>query len=46
MYELVILNNKMISNEIKPTKIFQEIALDMNENRNELNKLIQLIIEN
>lgn len=43
--QVQMITNYMVSNGIRPDQIFQEIASGMNEQRNELNKLIQLVIE-
>ena len=43
--QVQMITNFMVSNGIKPDIIFEEVASGMNENRNELNKLIQLVIE-
>jgi predicted site-specific integrase-resolvase len=43
--QVQMITNYMISNGIKPDEIFEEVASGMNENRSQLNKLIQLVIE-
>lgn len=43
--QIDIISNYMLSNGIKPDKIYKEIASGMNENRKELNLLIDDIIK-
>ena len=44
--QVQMITNFVVSNGIVPDIIFEEIASGMNENRSELNKLIQLVVEN
>ena len=44
--QVQVITGYMVSNGIIPNETFEEIASGMNENRPQLNKLIQLVIEN
>ena len=44
--QVQVITSYMVSNGIIPNETFEEIASGMNENRPQLNKLIQLVIEN
>lgn len=46
IHQTKIIQEYMVSNGIIPDIIFEEIASGMNENRTQLNKLIQLVIQN
>lgn len=46
VHQTKIIQEYMVSNGIIPDMIFEEIASGMNENRIQLNKLIQLVIQN
>lgn len=45
MYQIDIISNYMMAHGIKPDKIYQDIASGMNENRKELNLLIDDVIK-
>jgi len=43
--QVQLLSSFMVAKGVKPDQIFEEVASGMNEDRTELNKLIQLVIE-